>query len=294
MKALFVIIALIIFTKGLECQQHQLFYESNKFVANSDSLNNQDIQLTPFSNLGNNILQSFSGAENIMLQLAGIASTYAISSTNVDSRVSTYFRDHDQYAQYAGPAVTLDETLPISTGVFLYILGKLNSDNQMVGASYAVLQTGLITLAYISFLKAITGRAYPKANDAPSDRGLVSQTFHYGFLRDGVYHGWPSGHTGAAMAVASSLSHYYPDKTWLKILSYSWVAYSAASVTVNHKGTMHWFSDAIAACFMTYSIGKSVGDFYRGKVSNNEENVKFKILPVVDADYTGLYFSYKF
>jgi membrane-associated phospholipid phosphatase len=264
------------------------------FSVQKDSLGTRDIQLTPFSNLGNNILHSITGTENILLQFAGIASTYAISSTNIDSRASTYFRDHDQYAQYAGPAVTLDETLPITTGAFLYILGKISSDNQMVGASYAVLQTGLITLGYISLLKAITGRAYPKANDAPSDRRLVSQTFHYGFLRDGVYHGWPSGHTGAAMAVASSLSHYYPDKTWLKILSYSWVAYSAASVTVNHKGTMHWFSDAIAACFMTYSIGKSVGNFYRGKITNNEENVRFRILPVVDSDYTGIYLTYKF
>ena len=96
------------------------------------------------------------------------------------------------------------------------------------------------------------------------------------------------------MAVASSLSHYYPDKTWLKILSYSWVAYSAASVTVNHKGTMHWFSDAVAAAFMTYSIGKSVGNFYRNKVTSNEENVRFRILPVVDADYTGIYLTYMF
>jgi hypothetical protein len=273
--------------------QTGLSNKDEKLITRSDSLNNSDLILTPFSNLGNNILQSFSGTDNILLQFAGLASTYLISASNIDSRISTYSRDHD-YSNYARPAVIIGQTLPITAGVFLYIYGKLSSDDKMIGASYAVLQSGLITLGYISLLKAITGRAYPKVNDEPSDRSLVSQTFLYGFLRHGVYQGWPSGHTGAAMAVASSLSHFYPDKTWLQVLSYSWVAYTLASVSVNHRGTMHWFSDAVAASFMTYSIGKSVGNFYKGKMEDKQRNTKFQILPVVDSDYTGINLSYTF
>lgn len=233
----FIFILIIIFTSGINSQSLSL----------SDSINNPTT-LTPFSNIGSNIAESFTGWDNILLQAAGIFSTVAISTSNIDNRVSTYFRDNQSYTSFAVPAVTLGSTLPLTAGAFLYIYGKLNKDNRMIGASFAVLQA----------------------------------------------HGWPSGHVGGTMSVASTLANYYSEKSWMRILSYSWVGYTMASVTIFHKGTMHWLSDAIAAGFMTYSIGKSVGNFYRNELPDNSKEVKFRLLPIVDSDYSGIYLSYSF
>ncbi|MDP4193289.1 MAG: hypothetical protein Q8858_17125, partial [Bacteroidota bacterium] len=105
-------------------------------LAIQDRPGTDSIKLTPFSNLWGNITESFTGWDNILLQLAGVASTFAISSSNLDNHISTYFRDHESYKNYASPAVILGSTLPITTGAFLYIYGKLHDDNRMVGASF--------------------------------------------------------------------------------------------------------------------------------------------------------------
>lgn len=290
----FITITVLMLTVEVHSQPLSFSYSSNENIRQSDSADSSYIMLSPFSNIGSNVLGSFTGLDNILLQAAGIASTVAIISSNADKQVSTYFRDNQSYSGLATPGVILGSTLPITAGAFLYIYGKLNNDNRMVGASFAVLQAGFITVTYISILKGITGRAHPDPNDAPSDRGEVSRTFNFGIIRDGIYRGWPSGHVGGTMAVASALSSYYPEKTWLKVLSYSWVGYTMASVSIFHRGTMHWFSDAVAAGFMTYSIGKTVGSFYRGEVSDNTEKIKFRFLPIVNSEYSGIYLSYSF
>lgn len=290
----FILIFIISFTSEIYPQSISLSeFGNDQSGRYSDSASYSQTTLTPFSNIGNNIIDSFTGWDNILLQAAGILSTAAISSSGMDSHVSAYFRDNQSYNDLATPAVIAGSTLPITAGAFLYIYGKLHQDNRMVGASFAVLQAGLVTVAYISVLKGITGRAHPDQNDAPSDRADVSRRFNFGLIRSGIYRGWPSGHVGGTMAVASALSNFYSEKTWLKVLSYSWVGYTMASVSIFHKGTMHWLSDAVAAGFMTYSIGRTAGSFYRGE-PHDKENVKFRLLPIADSNYSGIYFSYSF
>lgn len=293
MKIVLILAAAIMISAGGSYPQAATGNNINGRVVRADSLNTRELTLTPFSNFGNNIVHSFTGTGNIILQAAGIASSYAIIATNLDYHVSTYFRDHEFYSNIALPAVVAGSTLPVTVGAFLYIYGKYTSDNRMVGASFAVLQAGLITVSYISILKGITGRAHPDPN-SPLDREEVSESFNFGLVRGGIYRGWPSGHVGGTMAVASTLAGYYPEKTWLKYVGYGWVAYTMASVSAFHKGTMHWLSDAIAAGFMTYSIGQSVGSYFRDEIPANTEEIKFRFLPIVESDYTGIYLGYSF
>ncbi|MGE5352586.1 MAG: phosphatase PAP2 family protein, partial [Acidobacteriota bacterium] len=289
MRRIYIFIALIVFSvQGFP--QERLLRDSLQIPIQQ---NQTELHLSPFDNIGNNFLNAFSGY-NGLLQLAGIASTYVLIHTNVDYHVTTYAMDHTSDANYALPGVVLGSTLPITTGGVLYFLGKHNNDKKMVAASFAVLQAGLLTVAYISVLKGITARAHPDPNST-ADRKEISRQFNFGFFRGGIYHGWPSGHVGGAMAVASALSNFYPEKTWLKYLTYGWVAYTMASVSIFHKGTMHWFSDAIAASLMTYTIGASVGKYYRNMVDNsNNGDVKFRFLPFAGGDYSGISFSYSF
>lgn len=289
----FILILVIGFTTEMQAQPvSAINFNNSQQNGYSDTAGYSQASLTPFSHIWGNIADSFSGWDNILLQAAGISSTALIVSSGLDSRISTYFRDNQSYNGYALPGVIAGSTLPITAGAFLYIYGKIQQDNRMIAASFAVLQAGLITVAYISVLKGITGRTHPDPADTPSDRRRVSRTFNFGVVRGGIYRGWPSGHVGGTMAVASTLSNFYPEKNWLKILSYGWVAYTMASVSVFHKGTMHWFSDAVAAGFMTYSIGSSVGRFYRGALPEDTQDLRFRFLPIAGPEYSGISFSY--
>ena len=47
------------------------------------------------------------------------------------------------------------------------------------------------------------------------------------------------------------------------------------AVSSLNRGGMHWFSDAIAAAFMSYAIGSTVGKYYRSqfKKSSNASGI---------------------
>lgn len=242
--------------------------------------------LTLFSNIGSNIGGSFKG-NNLYLHLAGVASTLLIVTTNTDYNINKFFYEHQEFGDVASPITRIGFYLPFVVGGSLYAYGKFKSDDEALGASFAVLQSSMIALAYNSLLKAITGRPHPDPANEKDMEGL-SKTFRFGFLRGGVFWGWPSGHTSSTMAVVSSLTNYFPDKNWLKVAGYSLVAYMIYGVTSVHQGRMHWFSDAVAAAFMSYAIGSTVGKFYRSKFDKSGSQS-----PAVSAPF-GVSFSFQF
>ncbi len=231
----------------------------NAFQASSGTSSGPSLNL--FGNFGNNILNSFKG-DNLYLHLTAIASTYILVSQNVDYHVENFFNKHEEFGSWARPILVSGELLPFVVGGTLFSYAKLKDDKEVLGASFAVLQASLIEFLYNSTLKAITGRAHPDWRHN-ADMKDLSKTFHFGFLRGGIFWGWPSGHTAATMAVVSALTNYYPNSTWLKIAGYSLVAYTMFGVSSVNRGGMHWFSDAVAGALMSYAVGSTVGKYYR-------------------------------
>jgi membrane-associated phospholipid phosphatase len=265
----------------------------DKFNLNSASAGNvhsspQD--LTLFSGIGNNFLNSFKG-NNLYLQLAGIASTALIVYTNTDYNVEHYFNQHEELGNLGRPPVHFAMWFPFVIGGSLYAYGKLGKDDEALGASFAVLQSSLLCFLYNSLLKAITGRPHPDWHHNSNMKDL-SKTFRFGLLRGGIYWGWPSGHTSSTMAVVAALTSFYPHKTWLKIAGFGYVAYMMFAVTSLNRGGMHWFSDAVAATFMSYTMGSTVGKFYRSKLDNVTDNSSMTINPL--SDQIGFSFSIPF
>ncbi|MDR3628315.1 MAG: phosphatase PAP2 family protein [Ignavibacteriaceae bacterium] len=236
----------------------------NSTLAQASTVSAPDLNL--FSHFGNNILDSFKG-KNIYLHLAGIASTYILVNEDVDYHVEKYFNEHEEYGKIGRPVVYTGMFLPFVVGGGLYTYAKINKDDETLGASFAVLQASLIEFLYNSTLKAITGRSNPDWRHN-TDMDSLSKSFKFGFMRNGIFWGWPSGHTSTTMAVVSALTNYYPDKAWLKVAGYSLVAYTIFGVSSVNRGGMHWFSDAIAATFMSYAIGSTVGKYYRNTYSS--------------------------
>jgi membrane-associated phospholipid phosphatase len=214
-----------------------------------------------FGNFGNNIISSF-GGRNLLYHFAAVAVTPILVNGDVDYRVEHFFNRHPTYGELAAPVPFTGELLPFVAGGSLLAYASFKKDEEVLGASFAVIQASLIELMDNVALKAITGRPGPNWRRVSNMEDL-SEEFRFGFLRGGVYNGWPSGHTGATMAVVSALTNYYPNKMWLKIAGYSLVAYTMYGVVSVHRGGMHWFSDAVAGALMGYAIGSTVGKYYR-------------------------------
>lgn len=250
--------------QGLQLNNQKLLH------LNSSAAVNQSPDLSLFENIGNNIVNSFKG-DNLYLHLAGIASTVLIVTTDTDYHVHKFFYDHEEFGNAARPIIYAGMFIPFVTGGSLYAYGKLGKDDRAVAASFAVLQSSLVAFLYNSLLKAVTGRPNPDWQHH-SDMKALSKTFRFGFMRGGIFWGWPSGHTSSTMAVVSALTSFYADKTWLKVAGYSLVAYMMYGVSSLHRGGMHWFSDAVAAAFMSYAIGSTIGKYYRSKFTGSENS----------------------
>ncbi len=227
--------------------------------AAASSARGDNLQL--FGNFGNNILDSFKG-NNIYFHLAGIAATALIVPTGVDYSVEHFFNTHPEYGRWAHPVVFSGEFLPFVAGGSLLAYGAIGDNKEVLGASFAVIQASVIELMYNSALKAITGRPHPDWRHV-SNMDSLSRTFRFGFLRGGVFWGWPSGHTAATTAVVSALMGYYPHSTWIKIVGFGLIAYTIFGVSATNRGGMHWFSDAVAGALMSYAVGSTVGKYYR-------------------------------
>jgi hypothetical protein len=222
------------------------------------------------ANLGGNAEKSFAGS-NAWLQAAGVAATVLLIEGNADYGVNRYFHEHKSCADFFHPVVSVGTVLTPAFGAACYFGGMAKSDPELKGLGSALLQSQILTSLYIGLLKGITGRPHPNP-DSGADMKKLSRTFRFGFLRGGLFWGWPSGHTASAMALASTLTAYYPENTWLKIGGAALVAYTMTGVAAVGGGRMHWFSDAVAAAFMTFAIGHTVGDYYHRHVFHAEES----------------------
>ncbi len=276
----------------LNKQNYNTLYLYNPLInLRNTTVSSPQPNLGIFDHIGQNFLNSFKGS-NLYLQLAGVASTCLIVTTNTDYHVERYFNQHEFYSNIARPVVFSGMFLPFIAGGSLYAYAKLKNDNKVLGASFAVIQASITELIYNSFLKAITGRPHPDWQHV-SDMKSLSKKFRFGFLRGGVFWGWPSGHTSATTAVVSALMGYYPNSTWLKIAGFSLMAYTIFGVSAFHRGGMHWFSDAIAAAFMSYAVGSTIGKYYRSRFSNVNSSGT-NTLPNISGNLNGISFSIQF
>lgn len=230
-------------------------------TAASSSAAGQYTDLSPFGNLGNNFVDSFKG-DNIYLHLTAIASTCLLVAGGVDYDVENFANTNPEVGQYGRGVFITGQFLPFLAGGSLLLYGGAARDKEVLGASFSVIQASLIELMYNTALKAVTGRPGPDWRHN-SDMDSLSRVFRFGFLRGGVFWGWPSGHTAATMAVVSALIGYYPNSAWLKVAGLGLVAYTIYAVSTVNRGGMHWFSDAVAAALMSYAIGSTVGRYYR-------------------------------
>lgn len=149
------------------------------------------------------------------------------------------------------PAVVIGGLLPIALPLILLVSGLIASNARLVVTGWAIGQAELLGSIISSAYKAVTGRAHP----APTAGADISQVFHFGWMRGGMFWGWPSSHATIAFAMAATVFALFPKQRWLGLVAILYAFYVGFGVSM----TIHWYSDFAAGAIIGSVIGTVVG-----------------------------------
>jgi membrane-associated phospholipid phosphatase len=152
------------------------------------------------------------------------------------------------------PAVVIGQLIPMTLPLYLLLAGGLLQNAKIIRTGWALGQAALLGWFTASLYKSITGRIH-----LPRDVSIdTSHIFRFGFLRGGIFWGWPSSHTATAFAMAFTLFMLFPRQKWLRIVAIVYACYIGIGVSM----TIHWFSDFVAGAIIGTVIGVTIGKSY--------------------------------
>lgn len=206
--------------------------------------------------LSKNIQKCFS-RNYLFFHLLAIVLTYIIVMSGFDWWYFNVTRIH-LLQNILFPAVIIGLVLPVILPVIFYIVGRAQKSERSIHTAYALFQTEIISYVISIFYKAITGRIPPLFIDSAID---ISRKFNFGFLRNGIFWGWPSSHTTVAFAMAVTLITLYPRNKILKYGALLYALYVGLGVSIS----IHWFSEFIAGIIFGSIAGVVVGRYFKSK-----------------------------
>ena len=199
--------------------------------------------------LPRNLIGCFKG-RMIIWHIIAILITFVLVMSGFDWRWFLATRN-PALRSWMWPAVVIGMFLPLALPLFLLVFGVIARNAKPRLAGWAIGQAELIGALIVVACKAFTGRAHP-SHTVGTD---ISHVFHFGFLRGGVFWGWPSSHATIAFAMAATVFTLCPKQRWL-----GWVAlFYACYVGLGVSMTIHWFSDFVAGTIIGSVVGAVVG-----------------------------------
>ena len=210
-----------------------------------------------------NVAKCFWGY-NLLFQLLAMGLTYVLVTTGFDWFYFTATRN-TTLLSWAFPAAIAGGLVPIFGPIVLLIVGKIKKNFKITNTAWALGQAAIIGLAISSFYKAFTGRIPPElfTNTGVAD---ISRGFRFGFLRGGVFWGWPSSHTIIVFAMALTLWILFPKNKKIIFFALLYAIYIGLGVSA----TIHWFSDFAAGVIFGIIIGLVVGKAFKNDLVANE------------------------
>lgn len=202
-----------------------------------------------FSTLLRHVIKCFR-PRMLVWHATAILVTLALVMTGFDWLYFRWTRDPVLQA-LAFPAVVVGGLLPIVLPLTLFALGGVARSVSMRLVGWAIAQAEVIGGIVAAGYKAFTGRAHP-AHGVSAD---LTHVFRFGFLRGGVFWGWPSSHTTIAFAMAVTVFKLFPQRKWLGYLAIAYAFYIGSGVSM----TIHWFSDFVAGALIGTVVGMVVG-----------------------------------
>lgn len=170
----------------------------------------------------------------------------------LDPTEANYFRQSPTYHAFNN-VFTSNRTMyaTLLTPAGLYVAGLARKDSKMTGtalfAGEALVDVGLLS----TFLKDVTRRVRP-ANVPPHGNAYDTWFESGGSIISG-HGGFPSGHTIAAMSVATVVARRYRNHRWVP-----WVAYGGAALVGFSRVSLsaHFASDVFVGGALGYSISR--------------------------------------
>jgi membrane-associated phospholipid phosphatase len=208
------------------------------------------------STLPRNLLDCFRG-RMILWHLCAIILTFILATSGFDWLYFASTRN-PILRSWMFPAVPIGGLLPVALPLVLFAIGSITRSAQTTLTAWAVGQAELVGAIVAAAYKSVTGRAHP-SHGVGAD---LSHVFRFGFLRGGVFWGWPSSHTTIAFAMAVTIFRLFPRQRWLGYVAIAYALYIGIGVSM----TIHWFSDFAAGAILGTVIGAVVGkSFLRGQ-----------------------------
>jgi membrane-associated phospholipid phosphatase len=227
------------------------------------------------------VIAIFSG-RNLWWHASAIALTMAIVTSDGDwayyrwTRAETFF-------VLARPALRLGMFMPVLAPLVLLLVGEAAKNRRLITSAWALGQAALLAYLVTSCYKAITGRRPPPFHGpfrVPALDGSVladsSHGFQFGFLRGGIFWGWPSGHTTVAFAMALCLTMLYPKNKILVFCALLYAFYIGLGVSV----TIHWVSEFLAGAIIGSVIGMTVGRSFSSRLLDGKDDSRPESRPI--------------
>jgi membrane-associated phospholipid phosphatase len=203
--------------------------------------------------LPRNLIGCFQG-RRIVWHIIAILLTFILVMSSFDWRY--FLATHNPaFRSWMFPAVRIGGLLPLTLPLILFALGIIARSARTILTGWAVGQAALLGSLVSSAYKAVTGRAHP-SHVVGAD---ISHVFHFGFLRGGVFWGWPSSHATIAFAMAATVFTLCAKRRWLGFVALLYACYVGIGVSM----TIHWFSDFVAGAIIGSVIGAVVGKSFR-------------------------------
>jgi membrane-associated phospholipid phosphatase len=235
-----------------------------------------------FNGMGRNMIGSFTYQYGLHY-IIGTAASYGLVESGADWRWYRNAVEHPWISNTGRISIVTGPIVSVALPLGLYLYGRSEKDAGLQITGLALGQAAINAAVITSVLKAFTGRVGPQHKTEVTD---YSRDFRFGFLRGGIYQGWPSSHTATAFSMATALMELYPDNTAIKIGGWTYASLIGLGVSTN----IHWFSDAVAGALIGYAIGTMVGISFRHLLNHTEEETSFGlyITPI------GVTFIYQF
>lgn len=214
-----------------------------------------------FYQFGQNIRNIFY-QNNLYVQLLAFITTAILVYSGFDWWYFTHVQG-TVISVYLWPAVILGGIVPILLPLLLFVFGWLKKNTHITNTGFALTQSAFLGFTISSTYKAFTGRI-PPMHHMTAVASDISREFQFGFMRGGVFWGWPSSHTTVAFATMFTLITLYPKNKALKIVAVLYAFYVGFGVSMG----IHWFSEFIAGMIIGSVIGIVVGKSFAGRMNS--------------------------
>ncbi|MDR0414181.1 MAG: phosphatase PAP2 family protein [Prevotellaceae bacterium] len=234
--------------------------------------------LTVFNKLGANTLNSFTYNYGLNYAVTPLI-TCGMVKSGIDWRWNRLGYNNKWVAYSGTPFGAIGFAVPVAVPLWLYVRGRKQGDIRLQATGLAIGQSAMLALSISFGIKAFTGRREPGIMEHHfyPDRGSTtdySDDWAWGFMKRGVFSGWPSSHTIVSFAMATTLAEMYPEYQLIK-----WCAFAyAGSVGLGVSLFSHWASEVVAGAFMGYAIGKSVGVSFNQLIGNSGNTKRYYLL----------------